>query len=62
MPEFEYQVISHDLRARIAHLNSKLNELVEEGWTPVSFAGDDHVNIMLRRPKPQEQQAGEGEQ
>ncbi|MFP3904809.1 MAG: hypothetical protein ACLFWB_11255 [Armatimonadota bacterium] len=62
MPEFEYQVISHDIRARIAHLNKKLEELVAEGWSPVSFAGNEHINIMLRRPKSENQQAGEGEQ
>lgn len=50
MAQFEYQVITHDIRARITHLNTKLNELVEEGWDPVSFSGDEHINIMLRRP------------
>lgn len=50
MPDFEYQVITHNVKARIGHLNSKLEELVEEGWDPVSFSGNDHINIMLRRP------------
>lgn len=50
MPQFEYQVITHDIRARISHLNEKLDEMVEEGWEPVSFSGNDHINIMLRRP------------
>lgn len=62
MAQFEYQVITHDTRARIIHLNTKLNELVEEGWDPVSFSGNEQINIMLRRPKQEGEQEGEGGQ
>ncbi len=50
MAKYEYQVL-HQLASRIEHLTRQLNAEVEEGWEPVSLTGDEHVIVMMRRPK-----------
>jgi hypothetical protein len=37
-------------------MNERLNSDTDEGWEPMFMSGNDHVNILMRRPK---EEAGE---
>ena len=48
--DYEYRIL-HLPTTSISVMNERLNSDTEDGWEPVFMSGDDHVNILMRRPK-----------
>lgn len=48
--DYEYRIL-HLPTTSISVMNERLNSDTEDGWQPIFMSGNDHVNIMLRRPK-----------
>lgn len=51
MAQYEYRVVQGGGGAAIAHLNDRINAMAEEGWEVVAIAGEEVVNVLMRRPK-----------
>ncbi len=49
MPKYEYRIL-HMPTTSISVLNERVNSDSSDGWSPILMSGNDHVNIMLRRP------------
>ena len=49
MPKYEYRIL-HMPTTSISVLNERVNNDAADGWSPILMSGNDHVNIMLRRP------------
>ena len=49
MAKYEYRIL-HMPTTSITVLNERVNTDAADGWNPVLMSGNDHVNIMLRRP------------
>ncbi|MGI5817186.1 MAG: hypothetical protein ACOX9R_03695 [Armatimonadota bacterium] len=48
--EYEYRIL-HLPTTSVSVMNERLNSDTEKGWEPVFMSGNDHVNILMRRPK-----------
>lgn len=48
--DYEYRIL-HLPTTSISVMNERLNSDTEDGWEPLFMSGNDHVNILLRRPK-----------
>jgi hypothetical protein len=59
MPKYEYRVVTGGTAA-IAHLNERINAMAEEGWEVVTISGNETVNVLLRRPRPEASQSQGG--
>lgn len=48
--QYEYRIL-HLPTTSVSVMNERLNSDADDGWEPIFMSGNDHVNIMLRRPK-----------
>ena len=48
--DYEYRIL-HLPTTSISVMNERLNSDTQKGWEPLFMSGNDHVNVMLRRPK-----------
>jgi len=48
--DYEYRIL-HLPTTSISVMNERLNSDTEDGWEPVFMSGNDHINILMRRPK-----------
>ena len=53
MAKYEYRIL-HMPTTSISVLNERMTVDAEAGWNPVLMSGNDHVNILLRRLAPGE--------
>ncbi len=53
MAKYEYRIL-HMPTTSISVLNERLNNDAADGWSPILMSGNDQLNIMLRRPLPEE--------
>ncbi len=53
--DYEYRIL-HLPTTSISVMNERLNSDTDEGWEPLFMSGNDHVNIMMRRPKDYEEE------
>ncbi len=53
MAKYEYRIL-HMPTTSISVLNERMTVDAEAGWNPVLMSGNDHVNILLRRLTPGE--------
>ena len=49
MAKYEYRIL-HMPTTSISVLNERLNSDAADNWSPILMSGNDHLNIMLRRP------------
>jgi len=53
MAQYEYQLLQMAKGTRLAQFNERLASIIEDGWDVISMCGEEHVNVMLRRPTGQ---------
>ena len=47
---YEYRIL-HLPTTSISVMNERLNSDTDKGWEPMFMSGNDHVNVLMRRPK-----------
>ncbi len=55
MQQYEYRIL-HMPTTSVTVLNERVNGEAEEGWEPIMMSGNDFVNVLLRRPLPDQEQ------
>jgi hypothetical protein len=53
--QYEYRIL-HMPTTSVTVLNERVNGEAEEGWEPIMMSGNDFVNVLLRRPLPDQEQ------
>jgi hypothetical protein len=48
--DYEYRIL-HLPTTSISVMNERLNSDTDKGWEPLFMSGNDHVNVLMRRPK-----------
>lgn len=56
MQQYEYRIL-HMPTTSVTVLNERVNGEAEEGWEPIMMSGNDFVNVLLRRPLPDQEQS-----
>lgn len=55
MQQYEYRIL-HMPTTSVTVLNERVNGEAEEGWEPIMMSGNDFVNVLMRRPLPDQEQ------
>lgn len=58
MQRYEYRLL-HMPTTSVSVLNERINNEAKEGWEPFMMSGNDFVNVLMRRPLDDKEQAQE---